>query len=129
MSMSEFRASVVTYGQIAELAGIPGQARRVAALRPSGGIRYSLASGLNANGMISSRSDSGPDKLSAACCSRRECLRFVRPNRPQALQWRPRGEVPYGQLGPQVLYGVCPSLDIPEDALQTFPIPLSVWSV
>ena len=39
------------------------------------------------------------------------------------------GTVRYGQFGPQVLYGVCPSLDIPEDALQTFPIPLSVWSV
>jgi methylated-DNA-protein-cysteine methyltransferase-like protein len=56
---------VATYGQIAELAGIPGQPRRIgyalSALRGESGIPWHRV--INAKGMISSRSDSGPDKV------------------------------------------------------------------
>jgi methylated-DNA-protein-cysteine methyltransferase-like protein len=56
---------VATYGQIAELAGIPGQARRVgyalSTLPADSSIPWHRV--INAKGMISSRSGSGPDKL------------------------------------------------------------------
>jgi len=56
---------VATYGQIAELAGIPGQARRVgyalSALAADTSIPWHRV--INAKGMISPRSGSGSGKL------------------------------------------------------------------
>jgi len=56
---------VATYGQIAEMAGIPGQARRIgyalSALPGNPSIPWHRV--INAKGMISSRADSGPDKV------------------------------------------------------------------
>jgi methylated-DNA-protein-cysteine methyltransferase-like protein len=56
---------VATYGQIAELAGIPGQPRRIgyalSALPGDSSIPWHRV--INAKGMISSRSESGPDNL------------------------------------------------------------------
>jgi len=59
------RRRVATYGQIAELAGIPGQPRRIgyalSALHGDSGVPWHRV--INAKGMISSRSDGGPDKI------------------------------------------------------------------
>src|SRR5436190_1739372 len=56
---------VATYGQIAELAGIPGQPRRIgyalSALSEDSDIPWHRV--INAKGMISLRCGSGPDKL------------------------------------------------------------------
>lgn len=59
------RRHVATYGQIAELAGIPGQPRRIgyalSALPGDSDIPWYRV--VNAKGMISSRSVSGSDKV------------------------------------------------------------------
>jgi methylated-DNA-protein-cysteine methyltransferase-like protein len=56
---------VATYGQIAELVGIPGQPRRIgyalSALSGDSNIPWHRV--INAKGMISSRAGSGPDKV------------------------------------------------------------------
>jgi len=59
------RRRVATYGQIAELAGIPGQPRRIgyALSALSGNASVPWHRVINAKGMISSRSHSGSDKL------------------------------------------------------------------
>jgi methylated-DNA-protein-cysteine methyltransferase-like protein len=84
---------VATYGRIAELAGIPGQARRVgyalSALAGSSGIPWHRV--INAKGMISSRSNTGPDKLQRRLLQH-EGIVFDSPGRIDLtrFQWRPR---------------------------------------
>ena len=59
------RGRVATYGQIAELAGIPGQPRRIgyalSALPADSGIPWHRV--INAQGKISFQPGSGPEKL------------------------------------------------------------------
>jgi methylated-DNA-protein-cysteine methyltransferase-like protein len=59
------RGKVATYGQIAELAGIPGQPRRIgyalSALPKDTDIPWQRV--INAQGKISFRTHSGPEKL------------------------------------------------------------------
>lgn len=59
------RGRVATYGQIAELAGIPGQPRRIgyalSALPADSGIPWHRV--INAQGRISFPAGSGPEKL------------------------------------------------------------------
>jgi methylated-DNA-protein-cysteine methyltransferase-like protein len=84
---------VATYGQLAELAGIPGQARRVgyalSALAGSSSIPWHRV--INAKGMISSRSNTGPDKLQRRLLQH-EGIVFDSPGRIDLtrFQWRPR---------------------------------------
>jgi methylated-DNA-protein-cysteine methyltransferase-like protein len=84
---------VATYGQIAELAGIPGQARRVgyalSALPADSSIPWHRV--INAKGMISSRSGSGPDKLQRRLLQQ-EGIVFDSSSRIDLtrFQWRPR---------------------------------------
>jgi methylated-DNA-protein-cysteine methyltransferase-like protein len=84
---------VATYGRIAELAGIPGQARRVgyalSALAGSSGIPWHRV--INAKGMISSRSNTGPDKLQRRLLQH-EGIVFDSSGRIDLtrFQWRPR---------------------------------------
>jgi methylated-DNA-protein-cysteine methyltransferase-like protein len=84
---------VATYGQIAELAGIPGQARRVgyalSALAGSSSIPWHRV--INAKGMISSRSNTGPDKLQRRLLQHEEIV-FDSSGRIDLtrFQWRPR---------------------------------------
>ena len=84
---------VATYGQIAGLAGIPGQARRVgyalSALPADSSIPWHRV--INAKGMISSRSDSGPDQLQHRLL-RHEGIIFDSSGRIDLtrFQWRPR---------------------------------------
>jgi methylated-DNA-protein-cysteine methyltransferase-like protein len=84
---------VATYGRIAELAGIPGQARRVgyalSALAGSSSIPWHRV--INAKGMISSRSNTGPDKLQRRLLQH-EGIVFDSSGRIDMtrFQWRPR---------------------------------------
>jgi methylated-DNA-protein-cysteine methyltransferase-like protein len=87
------RRRVATYGQIAELAGIPGQPRRIgyalSALTGNTGIPWHRV--INAKGMISSRSGSGPDKLQRRLLQK-EGIVFDSSGRIDLsrFQWRPR---------------------------------------
>ena len=58
------RGRVATYGQVAELAGLPRQARQVGyALAALGRERVPWHRVINARGEISPRSDPGPEQL------------------------------------------------------------------
>jgi len=87
------RRRVATYGQIAELAGIPGQPRRIgyalSALRGYSGVPWHRV--VNARGMISSRSVTGPDKIQRQLL-KREGIVFDSTGRIDLtrFQWRPR---------------------------------------
>jgi methylated-DNA-protein-cysteine methyltransferase-like protein len=87
------RGRVATYGQIAEIAGIPGQARRVgyalSALPNGTAIPWQRV--VNAKGEISLRSRSGPENLQKGLL-RAEGVRFTRDGRisMDRFQWRPR---------------------------------------
>jgi methylated-DNA-protein-cysteine methyltransferase-like protein len=84
---------VATYGQIAELVGIPGQPRRIgyalSALSGKADIPWHRV--INAKGMISSRSGSGPDKLQRRLL-KQEGVIFGSSGRIDLsrFQWRPR---------------------------------------
>ena len=84
---------VATYGQIAELAGIPGQPRRIgyalSALPGDSGIPWHRV--INAKGMISFRSNTGPSKLQRRLL-KREGIVFDSSGRIDLsrFQWRPR---------------------------------------
>jgi methylated-DNA-protein-cysteine methyltransferase-like protein len=84
---------VATYGQIAELAGIPGQPRRIgyALSALPGGSSVPWHRVINAKGMISSRSDTGPDKLQRRLL-KREGILFDSSDRIDLsrFQWKPR---------------------------------------
>jgi len=87
------RRRVATYGQIAALAGIPGQPRRIGyalgALSGDTGIPWHRV--INAKGMISLRSHSGPDKVQRRRL-KQEGIIFDRSGRIDLarFQWRPR---------------------------------------
>jgi methylated-DNA-protein-cysteine methyltransferase-like protein len=87
------RRRVATYGQIADLAGIPGQPRRIgyalSGLHGDSGIPWHRV--INAKGMISSRSKSGPDKLQLRLLQQ-EGIVFDSSGRIDLsrFQWRPR---------------------------------------
>jgi len=87
------RRRVSTYGQIAELAGIPGQPRRIgyalSALNGESGVPWHRV--VNAKGMISSRSDGRPD-LRQRRLLQQEGIVFDRSGRIDLarFQWRPR---------------------------------------
>ena len=89
------RGRVATYGQIARLAGLPGQARQVgyalhamATDRPVPWHRV-----INARGEVSRRSDPGPDEAQRRFLER-EGVMFDAGGRVDLAryQWRPRGE-------------------------------------
>ena len=87
------RGRVATYGQVAELAGIPGQARRVgyalSALQENTAVPWHRV--INAKGEISLRSHAGAEKRQMQLL-RREGIVFDKNKRiPLArFQWRPR---------------------------------------
>jgi methylated-DNA-protein-cysteine methyltransferase-like protein len=87
------RRHVATYGQIAELAGIPGQPRRIgyalSALPADSDIPWHRV--VNAKGRISSRSVSGPDKVQRRLL-RQEGIVFDASGHIdlKRFQWRPR---------------------------------------
>lgn len=86
------RGRVATYGQIAELAGLPRQARQVgyalAALRDA---RVPWHRVINTRGEISPRSDPGPERLQRVLLER-EGIRFDAHGRVALAVhlWRPR---------------------------------------
>jgi methylated-DNA-protein-cysteine methyltransferase related protein len=86
------KGRVATYGQVAELAGIPRHARQVgyalAALRDA---RVPWHRVLNARGEISARSEPGPEALQRVLLER-EGVAFDASNRVplQAHLWHPR---------------------------------------
>jgi methylated-DNA-protein-cysteine methyltransferase-like protein len=87
------KGRVATYGQIAELAGIPGQARRIgyalSALSNATAVPWQRV--VNAKGEISLRSHPGAEKLQMKLL-RMEGIVFDRNKRiPLArFQWRPK---------------------------------------
>jgi len=87
------RRRVATYGQIAELAGIPGQPRRIgyalSALPGDSNIPWHRV--INAQGKISARSGSGPDMLQRRLL-KQEGIEFDALGRIDLsrFQWRPR---------------------------------------
>jgi methylated-DNA-protein-cysteine methyltransferase-like protein len=95
------RGRVATYGQIAELAGLPRQARQVgyalAALRDS---RVPWHRVIDARGEVSPRSDPGPERLQRALLER-EGILFDAHGRVAlaAHLWRPRARVKRPRLG------------------------------
>ena len=80
------RGRVATYGQIAELAGIPGHARQVGYALPWHRV-------LNARGALSLRRDSGAE-ISQRQRLEREGIRFDAAGRIalERLRWRPSGK-------------------------------------
>jgi methylated-DNA-protein-cysteine methyltransferase-like protein len=88
------RGRVATYGQIAELAGIPGQARRVgyalSALPNGTAVPWQRV--VNAKGEISLRSQSGSESFQKKLL-KAEGVLFSRDGRisMDRFQWRPRG--------------------------------------
>jgi len=87
------RGRVATYGQVAELAGIPGQARRVgyalSALQENTAVPWHRV--INAKGEISLRSHAGGEKRQMLLLRREgiifgknKCIPLER------FQWRPR---------------------------------------
>jgi len=90
------RGRVATYGQVARLAGLPGQARLVGyALNALGGrspIPWHRV--INARGEISTRKDGGPASRVQRMRLEREGVRFDARGavRLEAVRWRPRGK-------------------------------------
>src|SRR5262249_18280286 len=89
------RGRVATYGQVATLAGLPGQARFVgyalAALPDGSGVAWQRV--VNASGPVSPRRAGGNAEVLQAAMLRREGVRFG-PDGAIALErfrWRPRG--------------------------------------
>jgi len=88
------KGRVASYGQVAELAGLPGAARQVgyamAALRPSERVPWQRV--VNARGEISARSEPGAERLQRVLLEH-EGVRFDGAGRiPFARYgWRPRG--------------------------------------
>lgn len=89
------RGRVATYGQVAALAGLPGQARFVgyalAALPAASRVSWQRV--VNAEGRVSARRDGGDAQVLQAAMLRREGVRFG-PDGAIALatfRWRPRG--------------------------------------
>jgi methylated-DNA-protein-cysteine methyltransferase-like protein len=92
------RGRVATYGQVAELAGIPGQARLVgyalSALDRDSRIPWHRV--VNATGRISTRSQDTGSEVTQAILLRREGVRFG-PRGSLSLEkyrWRPQRESP-----------------------------------
>ncbi len=87
------KGRVSTYGQVAELTGMAGQARRVgyalSSLPKNSDVPWHRV--VNARGEISLRSDSGPDKRQMQLL-RREGVVFDKNKRIplDRFQWRPR---------------------------------------
>ena len=87
------RRRVATYGQIADLAGIPGQPRRIgyalSALSGKSSVPWHRV--VNAKGMVSLRSDGEPDLLQRRLL-RQEGIVFDQSGRIDLVrfQWRPR---------------------------------------
>jgi methylated-DNA-protein-cysteine methyltransferase related protein len=86
------KGRVATYGQIADLAGLPRQARRVgyalSALPKGTAVPWQRV--VNANGEISRRSHGGPDRLQRKLLQL-EGVAFERGRIPlDRFQWRPR---------------------------------------
>jgi methylated-DNA-protein-cysteine methyltransferase-like protein len=87
------RGRVATYGQIAELSGIPGQARRVgyalSALPEGSSVPWQRV--VNASGEISARAHPGAERLQSKLL-RAEGIVFNREGRISLdrFQWRPR---------------------------------------
>ncbi len=87
------RGRVATYGQVAELAGLPQQARQVgyalAALRPSDRVPWQRV--VNARGEISLRAEPGADALQRVLLER-EGVRFDARGRIDLARytWHPR---------------------------------------
>ena len=87
------RGRVATYGQIAELAGIPGQPRRVgyalSALSGSSGVPWHRV--INAKGEISPRSKRSSEALQRRLL-KQEGIAFDREGRVSLarFQWRPK---------------------------------------
>ena len=87
------RGRVATYGQVAELAGIPRQPRRVgyalSALPKNSGVPWHRV--INAKGEISLRATSGSDSLQKKLL-KAEGVLFTRDGRisMDRFQWRPR---------------------------------------
>jgi len=88
------RGRVATYGQVARLAGQPGQARQVgyalAALRDGSRIPWHRV--VNAKGRISPRRDGGPEATLQRLRLRREGVRLDQGGhiRLEIYRWRPR---------------------------------------
>jgi len=89
------RGRVATYGQIARIAGLPGQARLVGyALNAlSGRSRLPWQRVINARGEISPRADGSPASIVQRLRLEREGVRFDARGRVRLpeVQWRPRG--------------------------------------
>lgn len=87
------RGCVVTYGQVAALAGLPGHARQVgyalAALPPESDLPWHRV--INARGEVSRRADPGPEPLQRAMLEA-EGVRFDDRGRTslRRFRWRPR---------------------------------------
>jgi methylated-DNA-protein-cysteine methyltransferase-like protein len=88
------RGRVATYGQVARLANLPGQARLVGyalgSLRDGSGIPWHRV--VNAEGRISARGDGGPEAVLQRKRLERERVAFDRSGAiPLArFRWRPR---------------------------------------
>jgi methylated-DNA-protein-cysteine methyltransferase-like protein len=88
------RGRVATYGQVARLAGLPGQARLIgyalAALRE--GSRLPWHRVVNARGRISARRSGGPEAAIQRALLERERVRFGANGeiRLEKYRWRPR---------------------------------------
>jgi len=89
------RGRVATYGQVAKLAGLPGQARFVgyalAALPDGSGVAWQRV--VNASGRVSARRDGGNAEALQAAMLRREGVRFGADGAIalERFRWRPRG--------------------------------------
>ena len=88
------RGRVATYGQVARLAGLAGQARRVgyALSALPEGSRVPWQRVVNARGEISRRRDGGPEAIIQRLRLRREGVRFDQRGRIRlkVYRWRPR---------------------------------------
>jgi methylated-DNA-protein-cysteine methyltransferase-like protein len=86
------KGRVATYGQVAELAGLPRQARQVGyALAALADKRVPWHRVLNARGEVSPRSDPGPERLQRALLEREGVAFDARDRVALALHlWRPR---------------------------------------
>jgi methylated-DNA-protein-cysteine methyltransferase-like protein len=89
------RGRVATYGQVARLAGLAGQARLVgyalSALEDRSRIPWHRV--VNARGQISARRDGGPASIVQSLRLKRERVRFDARNciPLDLFRWRPRG--------------------------------------
>lgn len=88
------RGRVATYGQIARLAGLPGEARQVgyalSALRDGSRVPWHRV--VNMQGGISARRDGGPEATLQRLRLQREGVRFDASGRIrlETYRWRPR---------------------------------------